>query len=107
MPSGVCNVCHNTLQTVRITEEDFLTLRNEFLNNVVKGSDIYLKTTPNEWQSFEQTIEEHGPFDIIMDGLNVSYGMNESNFDGSNSLSHSKSNGKPCAFSVISIVESQ
>lgn len=89
-PSGRCSVCQNTLQTVQITDEEFITLRKEFLNNVVKGADIYHKTTPKEWQSFEQVIKKHGPFDIVMDGLNVSHGLK-------------KSNSKPCAFLVIPI----
>lgn len=46
------------------------------MTKVVKGDDIYRKTTPEEWRTFERVIKENGPFDIVMDGLNVSYATN-------------------------------
>lgn len=40
------------------------------MQEVVKKN---LKTTSEEWQRFERVIAENGPFDIVMDGLNVAY----------------------------------
>lgn len=106
---GVCSTCKNTLGTVQITANEFELVKKEFMHKVVKGSDIYQKTTPEEWQRFERLIEEHRPFDIVMDGLNVAYMAN-----ANNSISQSKSSTygqritmpgrvqKPCAHSVRS-----
>lgn len=58
---------------MQITEKEFDILKAEFMKNVVNGADIYHKTTPAEWEAFERTIRENGPFDIVMDGLNVAY----------------------------------
>lgn len=43
------------------------------MKRVVKGSDIYQKTSPDEWKRFERVIEENRPFDIVMDGLNMAH----------------------------------
>lgn len=56
-----------------MTNKQFELVKNEFVNKVVKGDDIYLKTTAKEWASFENVLKEKGPFDIVMDGLNVAY----------------------------------
>lgn len=55
-------------------------MREEFLNNVVKGDDIYQKTTPEEWTRFEETIKKNGPFDLVVDGLNVAFCANPNNY---------------------------
>lgn len=110
MRRGVCSNCQNTLGTVQITEKQFELVKREFMNKVVKGRDIYQKTTPEEWQRFERVIEENRPFDIIMDGLNVAYMSNKMNGFLQSKLSsngqritpvdqHQRGN-KPCAHSV-------
>lgn len=101
----MCNTCTNALGAIRITNNQFDLVKNEFLNKVVKGKDIYQKTTPEEWQRFERVIEENRPFDIVMDGLNVAYLANKKNAAfqlGSSALGqHSPKKGqKPCAYSV-------
>lgn len=78
--SGVCSVCNSTLNAVKISKNDFVLVKNAFINKVVKGADIYRKTTPEEWQQFERVIHDNGPFDIIMDGLNVAYLAYKNNF---------------------------
>lgn len=78
------------------------------MKNVVKGDDIYHKTTPKEWKEFEEVIQKSGPFDIVLDGLNVAYCANpdfNSRPTQNKSLfvenqDHIKRN-KPCAYSVI------
>lgn len=74
---------------------------------MVKGADIYQKTTPDEWQRFESVIHENGPFDIVMDGLNVAYLANEKNFMNKErkNIGYTEqipqSRQRPCSFSVI------
>ncbi|XP_055303152.1 mitochondrial ribonuclease P catalytic subunit-like [Sitodiplosis mosellana] len=107
--SGVCRNCNSNLQAVRIANKDFITLQNEFLNNVVgkgQANIIYQKTTPEEWQAFERTIKENGPFDIVMDGLNVSYLANQQNIHVADKLAFTKfkHKQKPCAFALANVV---
>lgn len=74
------------------------------MKKVVKGADIYQKTTPEEWERFERVIHKNGPFDIVMDGLNVSYLGNLRNYTKSNaSLGQQipSQRQKPCSISVI------
>ncbi|XP_031628172.1 mitochondrial ribonuclease P catalytic subunit-like [Contarinia nasturtii] len=72
--SGICSTCKSQLEKSKpLSTTQFNMLRTEFMDKVVKGADIYQKTTPEEWKSFEEVIRENGPFDIVMDGLNVSY----------------------------------
>lgn len=97
--------CKNKLQSAGITSQQFTNLRKEFVHKVVKGTDIYHKTTPKEWKEFEQVIHKYGPFDIVLDGLNVAHCANPKFY--SNSITnltiteHNQRRGKPCAFSVI------
>lgn len=51
-------------------------LKTTFYHRVVKGRSIYEKTTAEEWKSFETFVKEFGPFDLIIDGLNVAYMSN-------------------------------
>lgn len=97
------------LDAVRINEKEFQLVKNEFMNKVVKGKDIYQKTTPEEWQRFERVIEENRPFDIVMDGLNVAYMSNKFNgFLQNKSSTYGQKittighrvKGRPCAHSV-------
>lgn len=59
-----------------ITEEEFQLVRQNFEKKVVQGVDLYHKTTPDEWKDFMKLIEENGPFDIVVDGLNVAFKSN-------------------------------
>lgn len=107
MNSGVCSNCKNTLGKVEISNKDFNNVKKEFMKRVVKGADIYQKTTPDEWQRFEREIHENGPFDIVMDGLNVAYLANEKNYVNKErtKLGYTeqipRQRQRPCAFSVI------
>lgn len=51
-------------------------MRQNFEQKVVRGVDLYHKTTPDEWKDFMKLIEENGPFDIVVDGLNVAFKSN-------------------------------
>lgn len=75
-----------------ITDKEYLELKDEFIKNVVNGADIYHKTTPAEWESFEQMLHKNPPFDIVMDGLNVAYCANVNNLTSRIQ--------RPCAHSV-------
>lgn len=62
---------------------------------MVKGRNIYEKTTAAEWNEFEQFISVNGPFDLVVDGLNIAH------------VSNSKKQGlraRPSAFNVIYLI---
>lgn len=63
------------------------------MENVVTGKNIYYNTTPEEWKEFIACIKQNGPFDVIIDGLNVAYLAN-------NLLKTQQRKAKPCAFKV-------
>lgn len=46
------------------------------MNRIIIGSDIYRKTNPQELQRFKKFIENTKPYDIVIDGLNISYIQN-------------------------------
>ncbi|CAL8113547.1 unnamed protein product [Orchesella dallaii] len=76
VPDGVgfvCKVCKNPLNTNTLSDEEFRVLQDHFFNRVLKSEDLFMNTTGEELQSYKTFIEETGPFDWILDGLNVSY----------------------------------
>lgn len=73
MFSGICGSCNEKLQRASISEEEFSMLRDEFLNRVLINTDVFKNTTPEELEKFFKCVEKHGPFDIVIDGLNVMY----------------------------------
>ncbi|XP_054264725.1 mitochondrial ribonuclease P catalytic subunit [Macrosteles quadrilineatus] len=68
---GVCLSCNSLLEPCQISKEDFLELRKAFLNPVIIGKDIFQKTKPEEFSEFLNFLEQSGPFNIVVDGLNV------------------------------------
>lgn len=74
---GTCPNCAKSLAQSTITEEEFALVTENFENKVVHGEDIYLKTTLKEWNAFKELIAKKGPFDIVVDGLNVSFHSNK------------------------------
>lgn len=67
-----------------ITEEEFRLVRQNFEIKVVRGVDLYHKTTPDEWNAFMTLIQKNGPFDIVVDGLNVSFKSNYGSMEQQN-----------------------
>lgn len=56
-----------------VTEAETRMLKMTFYHRVVKGRNIYENSTPEEWKKFELFVREFGPFDLVIDGLNVAY----------------------------------
>lgn len=106
-------MCKSKLQEAeKVTDAEFKKLQAEFMNNVVKGNmnNIYMNTTLEEWQSFERVIKENGPFDIIMDGLNVAFGANnpelcnQGNGGRLQFPENFKKKTRPCSFTLANAV---
>lgn len=76
-----------------MTEKEFSILKAEFMNNIVNGVDFFDKPMPAEWEAFEQMIREKGPFDFVVDGLNIANEANKDHYSD-------RKNMQPCGFSV-------
>lgn len=48
-------------------------MRSCFLENVLVGQDIFRNSTPEELEKFIAFVDKNGPFDIVLDGLNIAF----------------------------------
>ncbi|XP_062433974.1 mitochondrial ribonuclease P catalytic subunit isoform X1 [Rhea pennata] len=71
--SGQCPVCDHQLEDSDLTEEEYNNLRERIITDVIHGSDTFRKTSPQEFEAFQTFVEDRLPFDIVIDGLNVSH----------------------------------
>lgn len=70
--SGICPNCKSPLDYVG--EECLDTLRKSVLDAVIgKSKDVYTTTDPRELDSSLKLVDRWGPFDVVIDGLNVQY----------------------------------
>ena len=56
-----------------ITDSQFKSLRDSFLEKSLIGQDVFVNSSPEEVAAFQQFLEASGPFDVVIDGLNVIY----------------------------------
>ncbi|NXI46770.1 MRPP3 ribonuclease, partial [Galbula dea] len=71
--SGQCPVCNYQLEDSDLTEEEYNHLRERIIKDVIHGTDTFRKTSPQEFEAFQAFVENRLPFDIVIDGLNVSH----------------------------------
>ncbi|KAM6131273.1 mitochondrial ribonuclease P catalytic subunit isoform 3-T3 [Pterocles gutturalis] len=97
--SGQCPVCNRQLEDSDLTEEEYNNLRERIIKDVIHGTDTFRKTSPQtaiqyysddsshfelwgspldgispkEFEAFQAFVENRLPFDIVIDGLNVSH----------------------------------
>ncbi|XP_063705462.1 mitochondrial ribonuclease P catalytic subunit [Culicoides brevitarsis] len=70
---GNCSGCKKSLDTTALTIDEFNNVRDAFLSKVIVKNNIFLNTNPEELQAFKNFLEENGPYDCVVDGLNVAY----------------------------------
>lgn len=70
---GTCQFCSNRLDLLQVTTEEFEQLKAEFFKHVIIGKNIFTKSTPEELERFKDFINKMDKFDVVIDGLNVSY----------------------------------
>jgi hypothetical protein len=71
--SHQCFHCGFTLDPLTLDPADFDRLKAAFLDRALVGGDIFEKTTPQEFDKFLAFLNRTTPYDIVMDGLNVSH----------------------------------
>lgn len=70
---GNCINCQNTLEKYELSVEEFEDLKKVFFQNVIIGKDVFLKTNPNELESFKTFLIGMDKYDVVLDGLNIAY----------------------------------
>jgi len=75
--NGKCPVTAKKLERLRLVNFDIL--QNEFLERVLIQDNVYKNTDPDDLKNLEKFMKNHGPFDMVMDGLNACYYNNATN----------------------------
>ncbi|CAH2258791.1 jg12543 [Pararge aegeria aegeria] len=70
---GQCKNCNHTLDCLRLTTEEFTTLQQNIKEKLIVGSDLFLKTSPDELERFMDFVGRTAPYDIVLDALNIAY----------------------------------
>lgn len=69
----MCKNCNQLLKRVEVTDSEFKELQERFLSNVMIGKNIFMNSSPQELKDFKDFIEMTGPYDVVVDGLNLAY----------------------------------
>ncbi|XP_015674566.1 mitochondrial ribonuclease P catalytic subunit [Protobothrops mucrosquamatus] len=69
--SSQCPSCGHALEDINLTEEEFTNVKEKIKRDVIEGTDIFRNTSPQELERFQRFVNEHPPFDVVIDGLNV------------------------------------
>lgn len=70
--SGKCNNCNNQLSYKPLLSTEFNKLVENIIPKMIVGGDIFRNTTPIELKTFKSFVYNKGPFDIVIDSLNIS-----------------------------------
>ncbi|XP_049874935.1 mitochondrial ribonuclease P catalytic subunit [Pectinophora gossypiella] len=73
--NGQCVYCKSSLECLKLTEDEFKLIQKNVKDRIIVGSDILLKTSPQELQRFLEFVERTAPYDIVLDALNICYAM--------------------------------
>ncbi|XP_071962546.1 mitochondrial ribonuclease P catalytic subunit-like [Antedon mediterranea] len=68
-----CPRCSSPLEKLELTDAEFKNLHEQVIKKVIRGTDIFRKTSPQELQAFIQFVDKSAPYDVVIDGLNVAY----------------------------------
>ena len=70
--TGKCQHCLQSLKSVKLNDEQYFTLRDAILKAMC-GKDMFVGSTPEEIEMFKNFLDSNTPFDMVIDGLNVTY----------------------------------
>ena len=69
---GRCEHCGLQLPPARLTPSEFAEVREALERLVLIGDDVFQSSTPEEVERFRGFVERTAPYDVVVDGLNVS-----------------------------------
>nr|XP_046267970.1 mitochondrial ribonuclease P catalytic subunit isoform X2 [Scatophagus argus] len=70
-PKGECECCGSELESIQLTDEEYQQLKDRVMTDIIKGEDVFNKTTPQELERFKMFVKRKPAFDVVVDGLNV------------------------------------
>ncbi|XP_052750344.1 mitochondrial ribonuclease P catalytic subunit [Galleria mellonella] len=70
---GQCMKCSETLDPLQLTGEQFKMLQENVKEKLIVGSNLFLKTSPDELNRFLEFLEKTAPYDVVLDALNIAY----------------------------------
>ncbi|CAG5129823.1 unnamed protein product [Candidula unifasciata] len=70
---GHCSICGHQMKRSEVDSSDFHSIQSIFLDQVIVGNNVFFKSSPEEVDFFVKFVEKTGPFDVVIDGLNVMY----------------------------------
>jgi len=73
--SGVCPITDKSLERLELLKFD--TLKAKFLDDLLVEKNIYVNADPEDMANLSNFIETRGPFDVVIDGLNVCFHDNK------------------------------
>lgn len=65
----MCSACQQSIEPVTVNDDELEQLRSSFFIGVVESR----ASTSTEGRSFMKFLRTNGPFDLVVDGLNVSF----------------------------------
>ena len=68
---GHCTFTGTALPSQWQENKKFHLLHNRVLEVVLQGKDVYQSTNPQELKQFLDMVDKEGPFDVVIDGLNI------------------------------------
>ncbi|XP_050668582.1 mitochondrial ribonuclease P catalytic subunit isoform X2 [Leptidea sinapis] len=71
--NGECMNCHQLLSRLKLSNEEFESLQHNVKEKLIVGSDLFLKSTPDELETFLKFVEKTAPYDVVLDALNIAY----------------------------------
>lgn len=78
--TGHCPSCNKNLNKTVLDSKSFNELRSAFLNDVLIGKDINIKSSHAEAKRFYKFLCTSPHFDVVLDGLNIAYKSNSKSF---------------------------
>lgn len=71
----ICGSCRTHLDEIALNTDEFRQLQEVFHEKVLIKDNIFIKSTPQEFNDFQVFLERTGPYDVVIDGLNVAYSV--------------------------------
>ncbi|XP_037079668.1 mitochondrial ribonuclease P catalytic subunit-like [Pollicipes pollicipes] len=89
---GRCEHCGLVLPEAVLSEADFAEVRDALDRHVLIGEDVFQTSTPQEVERFRRFVARTAPYDVVVDGLNVSFAC-------------SKRKGSPLSRALVQVVD--